>query len=190
MSKVLHFLYRHRVFVMLMAFVISWSSAVSAMQIPMQYFMSMQKLSVNTSTLHAEKTQAHVDAETTSVNVDHSSSHSVHEVQLATKHLPEHGASTMLMSDCHQQSKPSSHSDTTKAMPLAHCDLSNTTLKHKDGCQVCAQWHCQMMLVAVELTPNEWVEPRSVEFKSALVSPYAAQHLQGYWQEILRPPKA
>lgn len=163
---------------------------MSAMQIPMQYFMSMQKLSVNTSTLHAEKTQAHVDAETTSVNVDHSSSHSVYEVQLATKHLPEHGASTMLMSDCHQQSKPSSHSDTTKAMPLAHCDLSNTTLKHKDGCQVCAQWHCQMMLVAVELTPNEWVEPRSVEFKSALVSPYAAQHLQGYWQEILRPPKA
>lgn len=159
-----------------MAFVISWSSAVSAMQIPMQYLMSIDKLALN---IHK------VDSKTNPINVD------AELVQpVAEQHLPEHVASSMSMSDCHQQSSQSSHTGATKAMPLKHCDLSNTTLKHKDGCQVCEQWHCQMMLVAVELTPNEWLKPLSATFKSPLISPYAAQHLQGYWQEILRPPKA
>ncbi len=187
MSIVLHFLYRHRVFVTLMAFVISWSSAVSAMQIPMQYLMSTQSLTVNVyDKAHSDSTHAKLQAQT-SPTVD---TGTAHEVAQAQQHVPEHVASSMSMSDCHQQPSQSSHSDMAKAMPLTHCDLSNSTLKHKDGCQVCEQWHCQMMLVAVELTPNEWLKPLATTFKSPLISPYAAQHLQGFWQEILRPPKA
>lgn len=170
-----------------MAFVISWSSAVSAMQIPMQYLMSIDKLALNIHKVDSKTNPINVDAELVQPVADHGS---VHQISQAQQHLTEHVASSMSMSDCHQQSSQSSHTGATKAMPLTHCDLSNTTLKHKDGCQVCEQWHCQMMLVAVELVPNEWLKPLSVTFKSSLISPYAAQHLQGYWQEILRPPKA
>ena len=80
------------------------------------------------------------------------------------------------------------HTDQT----LMHCDqqdqLSFTTISH--ACQDCHQLHCQNLNSYVEHVIPELPQQAVFVAISDSHPDYNAQHFAGFWQEILRPPKA
>lgn len=61
--------------------------------------------------------------------------------------------------------------------------------QHGEHCQDCNPVHCQMVNLALQQAVPD-IETSFIPSTSQFSSIYQAQHLAGYWQEILRPPKA
>ncbi len=64
-----------------------------------------------------------------------------------------------------------------------------TNMVNGEHCQDCNPVHCQMVNLALQQAVPD-IESSSIPIPSQFSSIYQAQHLAGYWQEILRPPKA
>ena len=100
------------------------------------------------------------------------------------------------MPDCHQTKSSSPVSG--HQMPMAQTDITAKSnchaldmLQNKQvQCQECAQYHCQTMLTLLDVEPLAVVQLEVALVQSPPHFRYQAQHLVGYWQEILRPPKA
>ena len=99
------------------------------------------------------------------------------------------------MPDCHQTKSSSpvsghqmhmAQSDMTKSNSHASDILQNKQVQ----CQECAQYHCQTTLTLLDVEPLALVQLEVALVQSPPHFRYQAQHLVGYWQEILRPPKA
>lgn len=169
-----NFLRKHLGFAWLMAFVMGWSSVVSAQQ----NFQHQQMMTTNAhqASVHA----AHTDP-------SHSNMANCHQNQrqAAPEHAAHHGKQTTLevisMMDCHQSL------DATPALQDGQVHHSTT---QSTDCQDCTLAHCQIStsyvdsaLVALQtLHVYHYAEPPRFIF--------AGQHLKGFWQEILRPPQA
>lgn len=76
----------------------------------------------------------------------------------------------------------------THAPASQHCDNQASTQQHE--CLDCNFSACQSMMswLNTESQPLTILHP--YEANTALSFPYTARHLSGYWQDILRPPKA
>ncbi|WP_406612577.1 hypothetical protein [Acinetobacter schindleri] len=76
----------------------------------------------------------------------------------------------------------------THAPASQHCDNQASTQQHE--CLDCSFSACQSMMswLNTESQPLTILHP--YEANTALSFPYTARHLSGYWQDILRPPKA
>ena len=100
------------------------------------------------------------------------------------------------MPDCHQtkSSSPVSghqmHMAQTDITAKSNCHASDMLQNKQVQCQECAQYHCQTMLTLLDVEPLAVVQLEAALVQSSPHFRYQAQHLVGYWQEILRPPKA
>ena len=100
------------------------------------------------------------------------------------------------MLDCHQtkSSSPVSghqmHMAQTDITAKSNCHASDMLQNKQVQCQECAQYHCQTTLTLLEAELLAVVQLEAALAQSSPHFRYQAQHLVGYWQEILRPPKA
>lgn len=100
------------------------------------------------------------------------------------------------MPDCHQtkSSSPVSghqmHMAQTDITAKSNCHALDMLQNKQVQCQECAQYHCQTMLTLLDVEPLAVVQLEAALVQSSPHFRYQAQHLVGYWQEILRPPKA
>ena len=100
------------------------------------------------------------------------------------------------MPDCHQtkSSSPVSghqmHMAQTDMTAKSNCHSSDMLQNKQVQCQECAQYHCQTTLILLEAELLAVVQLEAALVQSSPHFRYQAQHLVGYWQEILRPPKA
>ena len=100
------------------------------------------------------------------------------------------------MPDCHQtkSSSPVSghqmHIAQTDITAKSNCHASDMLQNKQVQCQECAQYHCQTTLTLLDVEPLAVVQLEAALVQSSPHFRYQAQHLVGYWQEILRPPKA
>lgn len=100
------------------------------------------------------------------------------------------------MPDCHQtkSSSPVSghqmHMAQTDITAKSNCHASDMLQNKQVQCQECAQYHCQTTLTLLEAELLAVVQLEAALVQSSPHFRYQAQHLVGYWQEILRPPKA
>ena len=75
----------------------------------------------------------------------------------------------------------------SQAFASSHCDSGIAT--HQD-CLDCGYSACQSLITGLNMHPPE-LHSFNIQFAEKTALPiYSAQHLAGYWQEILRPPKA
>ena len=100
------------------------------------------------------------------------------------------------MPDCHQtkSSSPVSghqmHMAQTDMTAKSNCHALDMLQNKQVQCQECAQYHCQTTLTLLDVEPLAVVQLEAALVQSSPHFRYQAQHLVGYWQEILRPPKA
>ena len=150
----------HSWFVLLITLVMGWSGIAQASVAPMH---QMMQLSMQAAT--SEQSSAHE-------------------------------AGMQSMPDCHQMksSSPVSghqmHMAQTDMIAKSNCHASDMLQNKQVQCQECAQYHCQTMLTLLEVEPFALVQLEATLVQSSPHFRYQAQHLVGYWQEILRPPKA
>ena len=150
----------HSWFVLLIILVMGWSGIAQASAAPMY---QMMQLSMQAAT--SEQSSAHAT-----------------------------GRQSML--DCHQtkSSSPVSghqmHMAQSDMTAKSNCHASDMLQNKQVQCQECAQYHCQTTLTLLEVEPLALVQLEAALAQSTPHFRYQAQHLVGYWQEILRPPKA
>ncbi|KXZ71030.1 hypothetical protein [Acinetobacter venetianus] len=94
---------------------------------------------------------------------------------------------------CHDQAKTDQHHH----MPISHVDAQMMVKCHGDSmsddqhCQDCNQpSHCQNVNLALDQQVPTLSLTSIFELNHRTNTDYQARHLAGYWQEILRPPKA
>lgn len=85
-------------------------------------------------------------------------------------------------SNCHDTSP-------TEKNSLPHCDLMMVN-ETSTECSDCALWHCHIYVFSLDIYKPYLDALNADESLEKVHSLYKAQHLKGYWQEILRPPKA
>lgn len=144
-----------------MAFVMGWSGLVYASSMPMHAKMMQQQWS---------------------------------EVQqLSVQNVPEHQqhqAMSQVQPDCHAAA-PMQHQQHLAQMDLQKpCDSHVSSSTPVKQCADCAQLHCQTLTVWLDTAVADSLLHLPSDSATNLHSRYTAQHLIGYWQEILRPPKA
>ena len=106
-----------------------------------------------------------------------------------------HSAEMLAMSNCHaaQTSQAQVKHDSSSHIQIQvdqDCHPSIKDQMQHTSCNDCAQLHCQSV--------STWLDAQTVKLFSAETSQqlqqlnfeYSAQHLTGFWQQILRPPKA
>lgn len=161
MIKVLTNLRRQSWFVCFMVFAMGWSSLVYALAMPMHAQMLQQQLQQQ-SMVNAEL----LHSQHQTVQKKQSDCHSADSVKLHQQHA--------LHSDIQKNSDCESH--------------LSSTIQVKQ-CADCAQLHCQTLSVWLDTAVTDPLQYFHAETLTNLHSRYTAQHLIGYWQEILRPPK-
>ncbi|EOQ67195.1 hypothetical protein [Acinetobacter pittii] len=72
---------------------------------------------------------------------------------------------------------------------ICHESMGQVSHSHGEHCQDCNPVHCQIVNLALQHALPD-LESQFIPISSQFSSIYQAQHLAGYWQEILRPPKA
>ncbi|MCU4503536.1 hypothetical protein KTI78_10210 [Acinetobacter sp. WU_MDCI_Abxe161] len=72
---------------------------------------------------------------------------------------------------------------------ICHESMDQVSHSHGEHCQDCNPVHCQIVNLALQQALPD-LESQFIPISSQFSSIYQAQHLAGYWQEILRPPKA
>ena len=82
------------------------------------------------------------------------------------------------------------HMAQTDITAKSNCHASDMLQNKQVQCQECAQYHCQTTLTLLDAEPLAMVQLEAALVQSSPYFRYQAQHLVGYWQEILRPPKA
>lgn len=91
---------------------------------------------------------------------------------------------------CHSE-KMTDHSVHVQADDQTVCYQTMTQSLHSQGehCKDCNPVHCQIVNLALQQAVPD-LESSFIPISSQFSSIYQVQHLAGYWQEILRPPKA
>lgn len=99
-----------------------------------------------------------------------------------------------MSSHCLEMKKPNaSHSlhetDHHQDQNLQPDCISDST-QHSPDCLDCGTTACQSLITSLPIAAPELSVPDHGYPEKTLLPAYHAQHLAGYWQEILRPPKA
>lgn len=90
---------------------------------------------------------------------------------------------------CHSE-KMTDHSVHVQAddQTICHQTMTQSLHSHGEHCKDCTV-PCQIVNLALQQAVPD-LESSFIPISSQFSSIYQAQHLAGYWQEILRPPKA
>lgn len=174
-----------------MTFVIGWSGVSYAFANSSHLQMQFDQMGIISSVENQNKTEdpyaMHHGNECN--DLAQSSGHATyHEMQAS-------------MDDPAAAMKMAHHQDTSQhMMDMSHCQQNTTqNATATDGqlnhqlhvkCQDCAQIHCQSLSSDVHHHVLNLTQPLMIANRNIGHSVYNAQHLSGYWQEILRPPRA
>lgn len=109
------------------------------------------------------------------------------DVQQVIVVVPEYEYKTQ--SDCHSATAAVQHQQHNMDAQKNHCESGLHGSAGKQ-CADCAQLHCQTLSVWLDTAVTDPLQYFHPDTLTNLHSRYTAQHLIGYWQEILRPPKA
>ncbi len=165
-----NFLRKHLGFAWLMAFVMGWSSVVSAQQ----NFQHQQMMNANAhqASVHA----AHTDPSHSNIANCHQN-----QRQAVPEHAAHHGKQTtpevISMTDCHATS--AQQDDQVHHSTIQNTDCQDCTLAH---CQISTSYVDSALVALQTVHVHHYTEPPRFIF--------AGQHSKGFWQEILRPPQA
>lgn len=153
-------------FVLLMVFAIGWSGVSIASVKTMQMGMQMQHEQMQHQPIQKQKNSSHA-AMMQNMSLQEMKQHcaDLAALELQNNELAQNS------NDCHQQ--------LIQAQQVKHAD-----------CQHCALFSCQSSIVWFNTDIPKLIVPEDHFEQNSLQVHYQAQHLAGYWQEILRPPKA
>jgi hypothetical protein len=149
-----------------MVFAISWSSvsiaSVNVMQMSMQHEQMMYSFS---STEHQEMMK-----------------------QASLQQIKNHCIDMQEHNNDHNQSI--NHDQQANDLNSCHTQTSQSKHLQAPECQDCALFSCQSSVVWFNSDIPKMVMPDHFQNSHSYQVNYQAQHLAGFWQEILRPPKA
>jgi hypothetical protein len=98
------------------------------------------------------------------------------------------------MSGCYDSVSVEPHmqhsSEHVKAAHDQDCHQTMTNQQQHFSCNDCVQLHCQSLTVWLDSQISDLVHLEEVQEHPQRNFDYSAQHLSGFWQQILRPPKA
>lgn len=100
----------------------------------------------------------------------------------------QHQSVDKTQSNCHSATAAMQHHAHMDAQKN-HCESGLHGSAGKQ-CADCAQLHCQTLSIWLDTAVTDPLQYFHPDTLTNLHSRYTAQHLIGYWQEILRPPKA
>ena len=93
-------------------------------------------------------------------------------------------------SNCHDMPAMLDAKQIAEQNTLPHCDMSMANAMPSQ-CSDCALWHCQISVFSLDVyQPQQLDAFKSDVTVETIQSRYTEQYLKGYWQEILRTPKA
>ena len=100
-----------------------------------------------------------------------------------------------MSSHCLEMAKPTaSHSlhetDYHQDQNLVQPDCVSDGTQQSSDCLDCGTMACQNLVTSLPIATPELSVPDYGYPEKTLLPAYHAKHLAGYWQEILRPPKA
>jgi C1A family cysteine protease len=119
-----------------------------------------------------------------------------HQQMMTELSVPQsHSAEMLAMSNCHEaQTSPvqlkhdsSSH---VQIQVDQDCHPSIKDQMQHASCSDCAQLHCQSLSTWLDVQTVKLFRAEEIQQLQQLNFDYSAQHLNGFWQQILRPPKA
>ena len=106
-----------------------------------------------------------------------------------------HSAEMLAMSNCHEaQTSPApvkhDSSSHVQIQVDQDCHPSIKDQMQHASCNDCAQLHCQSLSTWLDVQTVKLFSAEEIQQRQQLNFDYSAQHLSGFWQQILRPPKA
>ncbi|CAB1216841.1 hypothetical protein [Acinetobacter bouvetii] len=120
----------------------------------------------------------------------------MHQQMMRAIVMDHQQAAASEMPDCHQDSKESlmgqyhSVEHVTVLQQDQDCHQHMTDHKQHLSCNDCLQLHCQSLSIWLDSQTPDLVQIEAIQAHPVLNFDYTAQHLSGFWQQILRPPKA
>ncbi|NNG83104.1 MULTISPECIES: hypothetical protein [Acinetobacter Taxon 24D] len=98
------------------------------------------------------------------------------------------------MSGCYDSVSVEPHmqhsSEHVKAAHDQDCHQTMTDQQQHFSCNDCVHLHCQSLTVWLDSQISDLVHLEEAQEHLQRNFDYSAQHLTGFWQQILRPPKA
>ena len=106
-----------------------------------------------------------------------------------------HNAEMMAMSGCHDSTSIQAHmqqhpAEHIKAAHDQDCHQTMTDRTQHFSCNDCVQLHCQSLTTWLDSPTAALLNLDPIQEHPQRNFDYSAQHLTGFWQQILRPPKA
>ena len=106
-----------------------------------------------------------------------------------------HNAEMTVMSGCHDSISTQAHmqqhpAEHVKAAHDQDCHQTMTDHTQHFSCNDCVQLHCQSLTTWLDSAIAELPNLGPIQEHPQRNFDYSAQHLNGFWQQILRPPKA
>ncbi len=99
------------------------------------------------------------------------------------------------MSGCHDSVniQPHMQQHSAEQVKVSHdrdCHQGMSDQQQHCSCKDCLQLHCQSLSLWLDSQASPLVHVHAIQEHPQPNFAYSAQHLSGFWQKILRPPKA
>ena len=119
----------------------------------------------------------------------------MHQQMMTELSVQQNHAEMLAMSNCHEaQTSPASvKHDSSSHVQIQvdqDCHPSIKDQMQHASCNDCAQLHCQSLSTWLDVQTVKLFRAEEIQQRQQLNFDYLAQHLNGFWQQILRPPKA
>ena len=119
----------------------------------------------------------------------------MHQQMMTELSVKQSHAEMLAMSNCHEaqvlqvliKHDASSH---VQIQVDQDCHPSTKDQMQHASCNDCAQLHCQSLSTWLDVQTVKLFSAEEIQQRQQLNFDYSAQHLNGFWQQILRPPKA
>ncbi|TCB49628.1 hypothetical protein E0H80_11600 [Acinetobacter sp. ANC 4779] len=107
----------------------------------------------------------------------------------------KHSMPMTTMSGCHDSVSTQAHTSQHSAEHLtapSEQDCYQTMMDQQQhfSCNDCVQLHCQSLILWLDSETIAFLNLNNIQQHPQHNFNYSAQHLTGFWQQILRPPKA
>lgn len=119
----------------------------------------------------------------------------MHQQMMTELSVKQNHVEMLAMSNCHeaQTSQVQVKHDSSSHVQIQvdqDCHPSIKDQMQHASCNDCAQLHCQSLSTWLDVQTVKLFSAEEIQQRQQLNFDYSAQHLNGFWQQILRPPKA
>lgn len=118
-------------------------------------------------------------------SVSVASANTMHLV-MSTEKMSSHCLEMKKLTASHSLHETDHHQDQNLVQP----DCVSDNIQQSSDCLDCGTMACQNLVTSLPIATPELSVPDHGYSEKTLLPAYHAKHLAGYWQEILRPPKA